>query len=78
MGIMTSGSTALFKLDDTDNPGLARVKLLRENSQLSNVLPWKVWKAEVLEIVKPSTANMKSRVKVGKRMDVGEKNLLAE
>ena len=74
----TVGSIALFKIDDTDDPGLARVKLLSENSKLSNLLPWKVWKVEVLEVVKPSKADMKSLANIGTRKDVGEKHLIAE
>jgi hypothetical protein len=75
---LTVGATALFKLDDTADPGLARVRLLSENTQPSQVLPWKVWKVEVLEVVKPSTASMRSRVKIGARKDIGEKHLIAE
>ena len=72
------GSTALFKVDDTDDPGLVRVRLLSENTKLSGVLPWKVWKVEMLEVVKPSTAEMKSAARIGTRKDVGEKHLIAE
>jgi hypothetical protein len=75
---LTVGATALFKLDDTDAPGLARVRLLSENTQLAHLLPWKVWKVEVLEVVKPSTARMKSQVRVGARKEVAEKHLIAE
>ena len=75
---LTVGATALFKLDDTDDSGLARVRLLSENTQLSKLLSWKVWKVEVLEVVKPSTARMKSPVKIGTRKEVAEKHLIAE
>ena len=78
MAEITIGATALFKLDDTDDPGLARVRLLSEDTQLAQVLPWKVWKVEVLEVVKPSTARMKSQVKIGTRKEVAEKHLIAE
>jgi hypothetical protein len=78
MAEITIGATALFKLDDTDDPGLARVRILSEDTQLAHVLPWKVWKVEVLEVVKPSTARMKSQVKIGTRKEVAEKHLIAE
>ena len=71
-------STALFKVDDTDDPGLVRVRLLSENTKLSGVLPWKVWKVEVLEVVKPSSASMKSQARIGARKNVGETHLIAE
>ena len=74
----TVGSTALFKVDDTDDPGLVRVRLLSENVRLSKLLPWKIWKVEMLEVVKPSTAEMKSAAGIGTRKDVGEKHLIAE
>jgi hypothetical protein len=75
---LTVGSTALFKLDDTDDPGLARVRILSEDTELAHLLPWKVWKVEVLEVVRPSTARMKSQVKIGSRKKVAEKHLIAE
>ncbi len=74
----TIGDTALFKVDDTEDPGLARVRLLSLNAELSQLLPWKVWHVVVLEVVKPSTARMKSQVKVGARKRVAEKHLIAE
>jgi hypothetical protein len=75
---LNGGSTALFKLDDTDDPGLARVRLLSEDTELAHLLPWKVWKVEVLEVVKPSTSRMKSQVKIGSGKKVAEKHLIAE
>jgi hypothetical protein len=74
----TIGDTALFKMDDTDDPGLARVRLLSLNSELSRLAPWNIWKVVVLEVVKPSTARMKSQVKVGGRKQVADKHLIAE
>jgi hypothetical protein len=77
MAEFTIGDTALFKVDDTEDPALARVRLLSLNTQLSHLLPWKVWKVVVLEVVKPSTARMKSQVKIGARKEVAEKQLIA-
>ena len=72
------GATALFKVDDTDDPGLSRVRLPSLNSELSQLHPWTDWKVLVLEVVKPSTARMKSQVKIGARKQVAEKHLIAE
>ena len=68
----TVGSTALFKVDDTDDPGVVRVRLLSENVRLSKLLPWKIWKVEMLEVVKPSTAEMKSQPGLGPARTLGK------
>jgi hypothetical protein len=43
--------TPLFKLDDSDNPGYARVQLLKPKFQM---LGYQCWQAKITEIIKPS------------------------
>jgi hypothetical protein len=73
--VATREKTAIYRFDDTEMPGLARVKLLKHTRTL---LGFKVWQVEVVEIVRPSIATMKSSTKVGQRKEVSEKHLQME
>jgi hypothetical protein len=53
-----------FKLDDSENPGYARVKILSQNKKM---LPAKVYRVEVIEITKPSLIR---GCKVGQKLTV--------
>lgn len=72
------GETVLFRLDDTANPGLAKVKLIKKNERLSAALPWDIWQVEAIEIVKPSTAKIKSSLKVGGKKELGSRHFVIE
>lgn len=59
-------STAIFRLDDSETPGLARVELLKERPSIGNC---RIWRVRVLDIVKPSAIR---RCKVGQTLDVAD------
>lgn len=47
-----SDQTKLYKIDDSDNPGIARVKILSKGKRFMGK---QLFKIEVVEIVRPST-----------------------
>ncbi len=61
--------TAIFKLDDSSTPGLAKVELLKQKPA---IMGRRIFKVRVLEVVKPSTMR---RCKVGQTLDVAESHL---
>jgi hypothetical protein len=61
--------TPFFKLDDSNNPGYARVLLKKIKFK---ILGYPCWQAKVTEIVKPSNLH---NVKVGTTLTVSEKLL---
>lgn len=72
---------ALFKLDDTPTPGLATVKLLgRKNGPEARAVKamtgFELWNIEVVEVVRPSAAAMKTGARPGQRKSVSAKHLI--
>ena len=71
-------TTALFQLDDSDNPGQARVKILQKliTSQaraVKAVTGYDLYRVEVLEVTKPST--FASNPRPGQKQSVSAKHL---
>ena len=71
-------TTALFKLDDSDNPGQARVKVLQkmvtsEAKAVKAMTGFDLYRVEVLEVTKPST--FASNPKPGQKQSVSAKHL---
>ena len=69
---------ALFKLDDSDNPGQARVKVLQMLSTaqaraVKAMTGYDLYHVEVLEVTKPST--FAANPKPGKKLSVSAKHL---
>mgnify|MGYP001562752229 CR=1 FL=1 len=53
--MLTIGSEAMFKMDDSADPGFARVKLLEPHTLWNQQgEEWKLWNIEILEVTKPS------------------------
>ncbi len=72
---------ALFKLDDGDNPGWAKVKVLQkldtaQARAIKAVTGYDLYRVEVLGVEKPST--FASNPKPGKKLSVSEKHLKFE
>ena len=68
---MTNVGSAIriFKVDDSSNPGLAKVKILKRTRV---ILGKAVFSVEVLEVIRPSTSR---KLKVGQKLEVSEKLL---
>lgn len=76
-------TTALFKLDDTADPGLARVRVLRKlaTAQAETVKALTghdIYQCQVMEIVKPSAASVSSGAKPGQKKTISAKHLRFE
>ena len=78
-------TSALFKLDDTEAPGLALVKVLgkQNDAQTAAVkaatgcdLYRDLYRIEVVRIVNPSNASMKTTAKPGQKKTVSAKHLI--
>ena len=70
--------TAMFKLDDSDNPGQARVKVLQKLSTtearaVKAMTGHDVYRIEVLEVTQPST--FAANPKPGQKRSVSAKHL---
>lgn len=75
-----STTTALFRLDDTEDPGLARVRVLSKSATseahiVKALTGHDIYKCEVIEIVKPSTASVSSPAKPGQKKTISDKHL---
>lgn len=76
-------TSALFKLDDTKTPGLARVKVLGKetNAQATAVKAatgFDLYRIEVIEVVSPSKASMRTTAEPGQKKVVSAKHLIFE
>jgi len=63
---MKEMNVALFKADDTDDPGLAKVRLLKQARIIGG---HGIWRVEVLTIVRPSAIR---KLKAGQKLEVSE------
>ena len=75
---MVVGRTALFKLDDSDNPGQVEVKVLQklhtaEAKAVKAMTGHDVYSVEVVAVTKPST--FAANPKPGKKQSVSAKHL---
>ncbi len=73
-------TTALFRLDDTDDPGLARVRVLAKltTAQAKSIKArtgHDIYKCEVIEIVKSSAASVSSPAKPRQKKTISDKHL---
>jgi hypothetical protein len=67
--VYKTNDTPFFKLDDSTDPGYARVQLKKPKFK---ILGYQCWQAKVTEITKPSSFH---NVKVGTTLTVSEKLL---
>lgn len=67
-------SEAVFKLDDSQTPGFARVRIMGQASVMLKGAQHALWRVEVVEIIRPSTIR---RVRPGQKLNVSEKHLSA-
>lgn len=75
---LSVGQTARFRLDDTDNPGWAKVRILK---QVKGVVGLPTYEVEVLEVIKPSCARTPrrgSKLTVAARDFGGQTRLFAD
>ena len=75
---MVAAKTALFKLDDSDNPGQAEVKVLQklstaEAKAVKAVTGHDLYRVEVVAVTKPST--FAANPKPGQKQSVSAKHL---
>jgi hypothetical protein len=73
-------TTALFRLDDTDEPGLARVRVLgklatAQARTVKALTGHDIYRCEVIEIVKPSIAPVSSPAKPRQKQTISGKHL---
>jgi len=71
---------AIFKLDDTETPGLAKAKVLGKKvggdaSTVKRLTGFDLWSIEVVEVVQPSTTR---KVRPGQQLVVSAKHLIFE
>jgi hypothetical protein len=69
--------TAIYKLDDSPEPGLARVRVLGETSVAFKGEERTLYRIQVLDIIRPSSLS-DGRVRVGQRRNVSGDHLTEE